>query len=260
MRSKSLGSRWLALEGAANARAVVPGALLRSDNLQGLSPRDVRLLVDGEGLELVLDLRTEIEIELEGPGPMTTESGVRIERRSLYPESGGNTDLDLETLKPWAPVDPGELSDEDPAVRVYMGYLSRRPDSIVASICAIARADGAVLVHCAAGKDRTGVVVAMALEAVGADRELIVADYLATRERIDAIMERLVSSPTYRAELEGHDPQAHAPLPGTMHRVLELVDDRFGGAAAWLAAHGLDEVDGQRLAHRLAPDKLVPPD
>jgi hypothetical protein len=42
-----------------------------------------------------------------------------------------------------------------------------------------------------------------------------------------------------------------------MHRVLELVDDRFGGAAAWLAAHGLDEVDGQRLEHRLAPDKLV---
>ena len=100
MRSKSLRSRWLALEGAANARAVVPGVLLRSDNLQGLSPRDVRLLLDGEGLEVVLDLRTEIEIELEGPGPMTSEPGVRIERRSLYPESGGNTDLDLETLSP----------------------------------------------------------------------------------------------------------------------------------------------------------------
>ena len=149
------------------------------------------------------------------------------------------------------------MSEEDPAVRVYMGYLSRRPDSIVASIRAIARADGAVLVHRAAGKDRTGVVVAIALEAVGADRELIVADYLATRERIDAIMERLVSSPTYRAELEGHDPQAHAPLPETMPRVLELVDDRFGGAAAWLAAHGLDKVDRRRLEQRLAPDMLV---
>src|SRR5690348_2818340 len=56
MTSDSLGSRWLALEGAVNARVVVPGVLLRSDNLQDLSPRDVRLLVDDVGVEVVLDL------------------------------------------------------------------------------------------------------------------------------------------------------------------------------------------------------------
>src|SRR5690349_7082880 len=180
MTSDSLGSRWLALEGAVNARVVVPGVLLRSDNPQDLSPRDVRLLVDDEGVEVVLDLRTEVEIELEGPGPMAAEPGVRIERRSLYPQSGGNTDLDLDTLEPWAPVEVGESRGEAPAVRVYMSYLSRRPDSVVGSIRTIARADGAVLVHCAAGKDRTGLVVAMALATVGVRRELIVEDYVAT--------------------------------------------------------------------------------
>jgi protein tyrosine/serine phosphatase len=259
MTGNSVGWRWLPLDGAANARAVVPGVLLRSDNLQGLSARDVRLLVDDERLEVVLDLRTEVEVELEGSGPMTAEPGVRIERRSLYPESGGNTDLDLDTRGPWAPVDDGESRGEEPVVRVYMSYLTRRPDSIVASIRTIARADGAVLVHCAAGKDRTGLVVAIALDAVGIDRGTIVADYVATRERIEAIMERLINSPTYRAELEGHDPQAHAPLADTMRRVLELVDERFGGAAAWLSAQGLDEADLQRLEQRLAPDRLVSP-
>ena len=246
---------WIALEGAANARAVVPGVLLRADNLQSLSPDDVRRLIDDEALELVLDLRTDIEVELEGPGPLSTEERVRVEHRSLYPDSAGNTDLDADTVKPWGRHDALESPDEGPVVRAYMSYLSRRPDSIVAAIRGVARADGAVLVHCAAGKDRTGVVVALALDAAGIERDAIVSDYLATAERIEAILARLVSSPTYRAELEGHDPQRHAPVPGTMERVLELVDERFGGSVAWLSHHGLDDGDLQRLRDRLAPGR-----
>lgn len=242
---------WLALDGAVNARAVVPGVLLRSDNLQGLSGRDVRLLLEAHRLEVVLDLRTEAEIELEGPGPLTSERSVRIEHRSLYPQSG-NTDLDAETVQPWGPADDDESPGESPAVRAYMSYLTRRPDSIVGSVRTIARADGGVLVHCAAGKDRTGVVVALALDAAGVDRAAIVADYLATGERIEAILARLVSSPTYRAELEGHDPQRHAPVQGTIERVLALVDERFGGSVRWLSAQGLDDSEIEQLRRRLA--------
>jgi protein tyrosine/serine phosphatase len=234
---------------------VVPGVLLRSDNLQALSARDVRILVEQEGVEVVLDLRTEIEIELEGPGPLTGEHAVRIEHRSLYPESGENTDLDAGTVRPWGDADQEEAPEESQVVHAYMSYLRRRPDSVVGSVRAIARAHGAVLVHCAAGKDRTGVVVALALDAGGVDRDTIIEDYLATAERIDAILARLLSSSTYRAELEGHDPQTHAPVPGTMERVLELVDQRFGGPAAWLAANGLDDLDLGRLRRRLAPAK-----
>lgn len=241
---------WIALEGAVNARAVVPGALLRADNLQSLSARDVRRLVEDEALEVVLDLRTDVEVTLEGPGPLTNERAVRIEHRSLYPDSDGNTDLDAGTVQPWR-ADAPASADESPVVRAYMSYLLRRPDSVVGSVRAIARADGAVLVHCAAGKDRTGVVVALALDAAGVDRATIVGDYLATAERIDAIMARLVSSSTYRAELEGHDPQRHAPVPGTIERVLALVDERFGGSRAWLSGHGFDDADLERLVGRL---------
>ncbi len=244
---------WLALDGAVNARVVVPGVLLRADNLQGLSGRDVRLLVREEGLEVVLDLRTDVEVALEGPGPLTAEPEVRIEHRSLFPDSGGNTDLDAETVRPWRWVEHDDFPHESAVVRAYMSYLYRRPDSIVGSVRTIARADGAVLVHCAAGKDRTGVVVAIALDAAGVDRDTIVADYLATGERIEAIMARLVSSSTYRAELEGHDPQRHAPVPGAMERVLELVDQHFGGSIPWLSQHGLTDSDLELLRSRLAP-------
>jgi protein-tyrosine phosphatase len=244
---------WIALDGAVNGRVVVPGALLRADNLQSLTAEDVRVLIDQEGLEVVIDLRTDVEVTLEGPGPLTSEDAVRIEHRSLYPDSGGHTDLDADTVKPWGPADENESAGEPRTVRAYMSYLSRRPDSIVGAVRTIARSDGAVLVHCAAGKDRTGVVVALALDAAGVDRDRIVGDYLATRERIDAIMARLMSSSTYRTELEGHDPQDHAPVPGTMERVLELVDQRFGGSASWLSGHGLNDRDLKRLRRRLAP-------
>jgi protein tyrosine/serine phosphatase len=246
-------TRWLDLEGTANARAVVPGVLLRSDNLQSLSDEDIRRLVEDEGLEVVLDLRTDVEVALEGPGPLMHEPSVRIEHRSLYPDSGGTTDLDADTVKPWGDPDEHELPDEPPVVRAYMSYLRRRPDSIVGAIRTIARADRSVLVHCAAGKDRTGVVVALALAAAGRPRAAIVRDYLATEERIEAIMERLLSSPTYRPQLEGHDPQQHAPVRGAMERVLELLDERYGGPVAYLTAHGLTEDELALLRERLAP-------
>lgn len=251
MDSANGNARWLPLDGAANARVVVPGVLLRSDNLQGLTPRDVRRLVEDQELEVVLDLRTELEVELEGPGPITREPRVRIEHRSLYPRSGGNTDLDAVSDNLWPRTDSNDWPDEPRVVQAYLSYLTARPDSIVASIRTIASARGAVLAHCAAGKDRTGMVVALALDAAGVDRGMIVSDYLATAERIDAIMARLVSSPTYRSELEGHDPQAHAPVPGTMERVLDLIDQGFGGSAAWLSAQGLGSAELERLRGRM---------
>lgn len=230
--------QWLPLDGAVNARVVVPGVLLRADNLQSLSSADVRRLVEDEGLEVVLDLRTDTEVEREGPGPLTTEPRVRIEHHSLYPDSGGNTDLDA-AVKPWGREDHDHLPGESATVRAYMSYLRRRPDSIVASALTIAHSGAAVLVHCAAGKDRTGVVVALALDAAGVDRDAIVADYVATEQRIDAILARLTASPTYRDELEGSDPRAHAPRAEVMERFFALVDERLGGSAAWLSAQGL---------------------
>jgi protein-tyrosine phosphatase len=244
--------RWLALDGAVNARVVVPDVLLRSDNLQDLSERDLQTLVEDQHLAVVLDLRTEIEIASEGPGPMVGERRVRIDHHSLYPAMGNtDVDLDAETINPWG-TGHGDShdADENPVVRSYMRYLRRRPDSVAESVKAIARTDGAVLVHCAAGKDRTGVVVALALDAAGVDRDLIVADYLATTERIDAIIERLLGSRTYRDELSP-DAKKHVPVPGAMERVLELVDERYGGSIGFLTANGLTDDDLALLYRRI---------
>lgn len=243
--------RWLALDGAVNARVVVPGVLVRSDNLQSLSSRDVRLLADREGVEVVLDLRTDVEVHLEGPGPMTREPSVRIEHRSLYPDSGGNTDLELDALRPWERSHGDEDAAETTIVRAYLSYLRRRPDSIVGALTTVARAERAALVHCAAGKDRTGVVVALMLDAGGFEREAIIADYAASGERLEQITTRLLSSATYRPELESSRGRVHVPGPEAVTRFLELVDERFGGSVAWLSGNGLEPADLERLRTRL---------
>ena len=199
MSSPGYTPRWIALDGAVNARVVVPAVLLRTDNLQSLSADDVHTLIDQHALEVVIDLRTDVEAKVEGAGPMNAERDVRIELRSLYPDSVETAELDGAAVKPWEARNEHESPDEQPVVRAYMGYLRQRPDSIVGAVRAIACARGAVLVHCAAGKDRTGVVVALALDAAGVDRATIVADYLATAERIDAIVARLLQlSPVSR--------------------------------------------------------------
>ena len=253
MDADTAGTGWLGLDGTDNTRVVVPGVLMRSDNLQALSERDVRTLVEREHLEVVLDLRSELEVDLEGPGPLTREPRVRIEYLSLHPRRRDATDVEPRQPEPGGQTGADDWLVQSAVVQGYLRYLTDRPDSLVAAIRTIADADGAVLVHCAAGKDRTGMVVALALDLAGVDRSAIVTDYLASAERIDAIIGRLARSPTYRSALEGHDPQGHAPVPGTLERVFELIDDRYGSPAEWLSANGLSEAETQRLRRRLAP-------
>jgi protein-tyrosine phosphatase len=240
--------RWIELEGAVNVRALADGVLLRSDNLQDLTEADVRRLVEDEGVRTVIDLRTEVEVELEGEHALHRDDRVDVQHHSLYP-SQGNTDVDADWIAPWG--DGAGAEHEDPTVAAYLGYLERRPDSIVAALRAIATTDGAVLVHCAAGKDRTGTVCALALAAAGRPDEEVVEDYLATRGRIELIMARLAATSTYAREIHP-DPDRHAPRPGVMEAVLTELRARHGGPEAYLEAHGLVADELAALRRRLA--------
>jgi protein-tyrosine phosphatase len=251
-------SRWVDLEGTANARdlgglplegggTTASGVLLRSDNLQDLTPAGISRLVDDLGVTVVVDLRTGAEVELEGPGPLVADGRVEIRHRDLYPEAGEMTDAGA---FPWIAA-RARTGEETPAVAAYLGYLRDRPDSILAALRDIAHAPGATVVHCAAGKDRTGVVCMVALAVAGATREAITADFLATGERIAPLMARLRASPTYSADLHGRSDEAHAPRPETMARVLRVLDERHGGPLGWLDEAGFEAGDAAALRRRL---------
>jgi protein-tyrosine phosphatase len=264
-------SRWIELDGAVNVRDLgdlpkVDGRhtqrnrFIRSDNLQGLTDADVRVLLDEHDVRAVADLRTGVEVEAEGPGPITRESSVSVQHFSLFPEAGHNTDAaaldeDSPVVLPWQNrqrTEPGETDGaRQGAAGVYLRYLDDRPDSVLAALRLIADTDGATIVHCAAGKDRTGVVTALALAEVGVTREAIVADYEKTAERIDAILARLRASPTYAEDLENETMDRHRPRRASIERVLDTLDENYGGAPAWLRAHGWTDDDAAALRKHL---------
>ena len=245
--------RWIDLDGAVNVRdlgglatedggTTATGRLLRGDNLQELSSADVTRLVDGIGLTTVVDLRSTVELEAEGPAPLDAVAGVRHVHLPVLPEQGAATNVVADALVTREDQDRSRYP-ADPLCGHYLGYLEDRPDQVVGALRTIAGSGGAVLVHCAAGKDRTGVVVALALSAVGVRPEAIVADYAATGERTEAIVARLGRSPTYAADINSQPPQAHRPRPGTMTAFLDQVGSRHGGTHQWLAGHGFGGTD-----------------
>jgi hypothetical protein len=184
---------------------------------------------------------------------------------SLLPERGHHTDVfavEEDEPAPGLPEGwtesllPRQVAEHDegepPAVRSYLGYLGQRADNVVAALRALAATDsGASVVHCAAGKDRTGVVCALALAVAGVPHEEIVADYAMTADVIEALIAKLAASPTYAEDMDIRDIASHTPRADTMDRVLTLLDERHGGAIGWLESHGFGADEQAALRKRL---------
>jgi protein-tyrosine phosphatase len=253
---------WIDLEGAVNVRdlgglptvdggTTVPHRLLRSENLQDLSPADVATLVKEIGVTTVVDLRTTGELEVEGPGPLDAVAGVHHEHYPILKELGSASEAVSEALLVTKIERDRARYPDDITTGHYLGYLEERPDEVAGALRAIATADGAAIVHCAAGKDRTGVIVALALTTAGVEPDAIVADYMATADRIDAILGRLRNSRTYAKDLSERPVQAHLPRAETMRAFLEQLDVRYGGLPAWLAGNGFTDEDISLLRAKL---------
>jgi protein-tyrosine phosphatase len=256
---------WIDLKGAVNVRDLggLPtedgqqtayGRLLRSDNLQDLSPSDIATLVDGIGVTTVVDLRTTGELETEGPAPLEAVPGVRYVHHPVLPELGSRTDAVAEALLVKKIEQDRARYPEDITCGHYLGYLEDRPGEVTGALRSITNSEGAAIVHCAAGKDRTGVITAMALAVAGVRSAAIVADYTATADRMDAIIGRLRKSRTYADDLNGKPVSAHLPRPETMEAFLRQLNARYGGIAGWLAGHGFGDDEFSKLRARLRQD------
>ncbi len=254
--------RWIELDGVVNMRdvgglpttdggEVATGRLLRSDNLQELSAEDIARLTDELGVSDIVDLRSHVEVESEGPGPLRSVETVVHHHLTLFREDVREVTAEDALVLPWRRGEELREVDEDYWTAHYLGYLLDRPDSTSAALEVIAHSRGATIVHCAAGKDRTGTIVALALSTAGVADEDIVADYVATADRLERIVARLVERPAYRDNLVGRSLEEQLPRAESMERLLAALRERYGGGAGWLAAHGWDDADIEALVNRL---------
>jgi protein-tyrosine phosphatase len=118
----------------------------------------------------------------------------------------------------------------------YVGFLTKGGPKLAATMRLVAEAGPPVLVHCAAGKDRTGVVVAVLLRAAGVSRDAVIEDYRRTEPELPVVLARIpeltaMADPTHVQRLMGVPTEA-------IVAVLDLLDAEPGGTVGWLEAQG----------------------
>jgi protein-tyrosine phosphatase len=220
----------------ADGRAVRWRQVFRSDALHLVTAADVAHLRDEIGLRDVIDLRSSAEVRSEGQGPLA-QGDVRFHHVPLY--DGEVREEDRERVAQIT------LADR----YVFMAELAG--DRIARVVGLLADAEAPAVFHCAAGKDRTGVISAIVLGLLGVPDEVIVADYVATRENLDAIVDRLNALEGYRTMLAALPPDTMHANPETIVEFLERLRARFGSVEDYAMGAGVSEPAIARLRARL---------
>jgi rhodanese-related sulfurtransferase len=236
--------------------------LFRSDTLHELSEQDVDLL-RSMGLATIIDLRTSRELERTGRGPLA-EYPIDFHHLSVIQEGSrqagggepgggeagnggdGGDGGDGEAMA--APAPAGEELSER-----YLWYLHIGGSSLADALTLLAEPSNyPVVFHCAAGKDRTGVLAALVLDILGVDEQVIVDDYVITAGRMPMILERYHTDPAFAERMATVPASRFSVEAATMERFLGGLRDRYGGARAWATAAGvqaeaLDRIDALLL-------------
>ncbi len=218
-----------------DGRSVRSGLLFRSDALHHLTPADVTLVRDRLRIGDVIDLRSTAELRADGQGPLAAEP-IRFHHVPLF-------DGDMGAGR--AEAAAHTLADR----YVLLAEFAR--DAMARVVGLLADAPGPAVYHCAAGKDRTGVVSAVVLGLLAVEDEVIVADYATTRENLDAIIERLLATRGYRTMLAALPPDTLHAEPETMRTLLARIRERYGSMRGYALAAGVSEEALARLRRRL---------
>ncbi len=209
--------------------------LFRSDALHHLTPADVSRMLGEFAIGEIVDLRSSGELRSEGRGLLATESA-RFHHVPLFDAA--------------LPEDTKQAAEYTLADRYFlMAEYAREP--IARVIKTLADSTAPAVYHCAAGKDRTGVISAILLALLGVCDELIIADYAASQEKLDEIIDRLLTSEGYQGMLEALPPETLHAEPETMVSLLERIRARYGSMHGYARGIGVSDESIQRLRERL---------
>jgi protein-tyrosine phosphatase len=210
-----------------------PGRLFRSGQPFHLDDEDLER-IDAAGVATVIDLREPHE-QVPPDWAPAEALGVRVLRVPVADQILPSVE---EKEPPAAPlVQPESVLEGHRILGAFYRAIVDRSGVRLAEVME-AVADGTpVLVHCAAGKDRTGTTVALLLDLIGTPTELIVADFVRTNETLDDIMMQLTGHTVAQmgARVDMPPGIAEAPEPAIRDMLRHL--QAQGGAAAVLRRH-----------------------
>ncbi|MEP7214675.1 MAG: tyrosine-protein phosphatase [Anaerolineaceae bacterium] len=230
-------------EGIHNFRSIAPypakggahfraHAVYRSGALERMTAADAAWLRDSLGVQTVIDLRHPDELT-----GVSQDHGLadRVVPISIFSETTAQLDVTAELNGLYGPGISGGR---------YLHYLGMAGERFARAFRLFAEAPSyPVLVHCTAGKDRTGVLLALVMDVVGVSEADIAAEYGLSDNSIEALIEYLRA--TGRV-LEGTDAEIRARLatpPEKMAEFMRLLRTKYGTAADYLATQGVTEAE-----------------
>jgi protein tyrosine/serine phosphatase len=207
----------------ADGRFTRHGVLFRSGGLEELTSPDVRFLIDDIGLRTIFDLRSADDCET---APSLRDTPVRLINVPIFRAASA--------ANPERPIHADGRAD---VARIYRMYMERSIPAISEIIGELTSGATPAMFHCAAGKDRTGVVAAILLSAVGVTRDAVIADYMKTAPVLDQIIAFLQRRKAYADVLQQFPAGMLDADPNYMIDFLDDVERMYGGIAAWLTEH-----------------------
>jgi protein tyrosine/serine phosphatase len=216
------------------------GRIVRADSVRQLTHAGWEALVE-YGVGTIVDLRFHDELEADPPGDIPVDVVHIPLLGEIDPEYGTELDQLAEAAG----------TDAEATQSVYLDFLERYPKNFATVIRAVADApEGAVLVHCMGGKDRTGLVVALLLSLAGVPADEVAADYAVSERNLAEWSGRWIDSAPDDAERARRRRISACP-PDAMRGVLEELARRHGSVRGYLQAAGSSEDELERAAARL---------
>jgi protein-tyrosine phosphatase len=231
-------ARVLAWDGCVNVREIgglptedggeiQPRVVVRADSIRGLTDTGWQALEE-YGIALAIDLRSDHELE-DDPD---REAPIPVVHIPIDPNAH------------WAAFNFPTMQEG------YEALLDHFPEAFARAVETVATTDGPVVLHCAGGRDRTGIAVALMLRLAGVHPEEIAADHALSDESWAPHNEAWFAEAEDEAERERRKRVAK-PAGRTMVDVLAEIDRRFGGPRQYLTAAGASEANLDRLVLRL---------
>lgn len=216
------------------------GRVVRADSVRNLTRAGWQGLAE-HGVRTVVDLRFHEELAADPPA----ELPVAVRHVSVFPEPHDPI---------WPEVEALVAAADDPAAGLrdlYLRLLAARRDRVAEALAAIAGApEGAVVVHCLVGKDRTGLVVALLLRLAGVAVADVAADYAPSARNLRPVLEARLALERTEAQRELRRRMIASPA-ATMAGVLTALEREHGSVAGYLRAGGLSAEDLARARARL---------
>ncbi len=219
------------------------GRVVRADSVRRLTDAGWRALRD-YGVGTVVDLRYQVELDRDPP----RDVDVDVVHISLLGEPDHAR---------WAELEARAVAAGDAAGftrTVYLDTLEEYRSNLADAVGAVGHAaPGAVVVHCHAGKDRTGLVSALLLRLAGVPTAEVALDYAVSEENLAARNEEWIAEGADDAERKLRRRVSATPAAG-MHGVLDEIERRYGDVAAYLRAGGAADADLRAARARLLDD------